>query len=120
MYTSGPLVFFSVLCFFFFFLMIRRPPRSTLFPYTTLFRSGLKSVTTAPATEAPDGSTTVPWIVPALPRDWPKQLHTHNDVAKAITMVFGSMFIFGIPSLQIFNCGLSWTYVAPACTPRCS
>src|SRR2546426_11720409 len=29
-------LFFS---FFFFFLMIRRPPRSTLFPYTTLFRS---------------------------------------------------------------------------------
>src|SRR5690606_29348270 len=26
--------------FFFFFLMLRRPPRSTLFPYTTLFRSG--------------------------------------------------------------------------------
>src|SRR5260221_14297975 len=26
---------------FFFFLMIRRPPRSTLFPYTTLFRSSL-------------------------------------------------------------------------------
>src|SRR5438874_8791389 len=34
----------SALCsllFLFFFLMIRRPPRSTLFPYTTLFRSGL-------------------------------------------------------------------------------
>src|SRR5882672_12553946 len=29
-----------MLSFFFFFLMIRRPPRSTLFPYTTLFRSG--------------------------------------------------------------------------------
>src|SRR6478609_10353963 len=29
----------SHLLFFFFFLMIRRPPRSTLFPYTTLFRS---------------------------------------------------------------------------------
>src|SRR5690349_24359596 len=29
------------LFFFFFFLMIRRPPRSTLFPYTTLFRSDL-------------------------------------------------------------------------------
>src|SRR2546422_11318320 len=30
----------AVSCFsFFFFLMIRRPPRSTLFPYTTLFRS---------------------------------------------------------------------------------
>src|SRR2546427_6089999 len=33
----------SVLCFFFFFLMIRRPPRSTLFPYTTLFRSKKRS-----------------------------------------------------------------------------
>src|ERR1017187_10584255 len=29
----------SLLSVFFFFLMIRRPPRSTLFPYTTLFRS---------------------------------------------------------------------------------
>src|SRR3989442_6091937 len=28
-----------LVCFIFFFLMIRRPPRSTLFPYTTLFRS---------------------------------------------------------------------------------
>src|SRR5215204_6691907 len=31
--------------FFFFFLMIRRPPRSTLFPYTTLFRSRATPVT---------------------------------------------------------------------------
>src|SRR5258708_15637165 len=31
--------------FFFFFLMIRRPPRSTLFPYTTLFRSWLVFLT---------------------------------------------------------------------------
>src|SRR5436190_23992924 len=30
------------LFFFFFFLMIRRPPRSTLFPYTTLFRSRIR------------------------------------------------------------------------------
>src|SRR2546429_7027370 len=29
----------SLILIFFFFLMIRRPPRSTLFPYTTLFRS---------------------------------------------------------------------------------
>src|SRR5215213_10414821 len=32
---------FFIFFFFFFFLMIRRPPRSTLFPYTTLFRSRL-------------------------------------------------------------------------------
>src|SRR6266481_8491516 len=34
----SPIVTSSIFCFFF-FLMIRRPPRSTLFPYTTLFRS---------------------------------------------------------------------------------
>src|SRR5882762_10110302 len=32
-------IFSPSFLFFFFFLMIRRPPRSTLFPYTTLFRS---------------------------------------------------------------------------------
>src|SRR2546429_8340851 len=32
--------------FFFFFLMIRRPPRSTLFPYTTLFRSNVQPAAT--------------------------------------------------------------------------
>src|SRR5205823_13111174 len=31
------------LLFIFFFLILRRPPSSTLFPYTTLFRSGLRS-----------------------------------------------------------------------------
>src|SRR2546427_5005493 len=36
--------------FFFFFLMIRRPPRSTLFPYTTLFRSGSPSASTSAKT----------------------------------------------------------------------
>src|SRR5258707_12076216 len=34
-------VAFSLIFFVFFFLMIRRPPRSTLFPYTTLFRSAM-------------------------------------------------------------------------------
>src|SRR6266571_7326046 len=33
------MIVYFVLSFFLFFLMIRRPPRSTLFPYTTLFRS---------------------------------------------------------------------------------
>src|SRR3989442_5605787 len=32
----------TYILFSFFFLMIRRPPRSTLFPYTTLFRSGVE------------------------------------------------------------------------------
>src|SRR6266496_4696446 len=39
MSVLGVLSFCLYYCFFVFFLMIRRPPRSTLFPYTTLFRS---------------------------------------------------------------------------------
>src|SRR5436190_11803834 len=40
--------FLSIFLFFLFFLMIRRPPRSTLFPYTTLFRS-IDSVRSPPS-----------------------------------------------------------------------
>src|SRR3989441_5807405 len=52
--------------FFFFFLMIRRPPRSTLFPYTTLFRS-LEDVEfpspvgTLEAFHTGGGISTMPW-----------------------------------------------------------
>src|SRR5260221_7860714 len=53
-----------IIVFIFFFLMIRRPPRSTLFPYTTLFRSpmwaGLVAVANAMRAQsalAPLGST---------------------------------------------------------------
>src|SRR6266480_6609076 len=42
----SPFFFFF---FFFFFLMIRRPPRSTLFPYTTLFRSRAPRLRPPPA-----------------------------------------------------------------------
>src|SRR6266480_6497910 len=51
------MVFF--VSFFFFFLMIRRPPRSTLFPYTTLFRSALAvdRVSQAAVGEAADRPT---------------------------------------------------------------
>src|SRR6266508_6298586 len=40
---------------FFFFLMIRRPPRSTLFPYTTLFRSSTAPSRTAPGCQGAGG-----------------------------------------------------------------
>src|SRR5258708_16880445 len=50
----------------FFFLMIRRPPRSTLFPYTTLFRSRLRiqpygrTIGTSPPAGAPPESAGAP------------------------------------------------------------
>src|SRR2546421_11439139 len=45
-YTRSP-------SFLFFFLMIRRPPRSTLFPYTTLFRSAVNGERIVPPIIAP-------------------------------------------------------------------
>src|SRR5215472_18780606 len=56
------LLLYSILLFifknsYFFFLMIRRPPRSTLFPYTTLFRS-LPPCTPRPP---PGRSAAAPW-----------------------------------------------------------
>src|SRR5256885_8609159 len=67
----------TVACLFFFFLMIRRPPRSTLFPYTTLFRSVLAAALPAwraarvaaaetmrsRGHEAPGASARVVWVL---------------------------------------------------------
>src|SRR6185437_16440572 len=51
--------------FFFFFLMIRRPPRSTLFPYTTLFRS-----------PGPRRRTPPPWPGRPAGTGWRSEEHT--------------------------------------------
>src|SRR5260370_32526378 len=53
----------SSLSFFFFFLMIRRPPRSTLFPYTTLFRSRETTTSLPSSLMAPShaGQSTTGW-----------------------------------------------------------
>src|ERR1044071_8194896 len=48
------------------FLMIRRPPRSTLFPYTTLFRSGVKPAEVAVIWYFPAGKARK-WYVPSVP-----------------------------------------------------
>src|SRR5215203_3668099 len=63
--------FFS--CFFFFFLMIRRPPRSTLFPYTTLFRSPPARPRSRP--RSPPGPA-APCGRPRRPGRWRSEEHT--------------------------------------------
>src|SRR5258708_9850632 len=62
---------FSHAVCFFFFLMIRRPPRSTLFPYTTLFRSDLLVI--LPKTRERGERMSVR-IRHAVPRDFPLDL----------------------------------------------
>src|SRR2546422_2806147 len=76
------MVAFSLnLLLFFFFLMIRRPPRSTLFPYTTLFRSTgagwrrPRVAARAAHTRRPEnrplpcGTRAPPWLDPPAGRD---------------------------------------------------
>src|SRR2546430_17607724 len=58
--------FLTFTIFFFFFLMIRRPPRSTLFPYTTLFRSRLQLLHHRPPRGPPRGGAALHRV---LPRD---------------------------------------------------
>src|SRR5260221_2108633 len=62
--------------FFLFFLMIRRPPRSTLFPYTTLFRSDRKS------TRLNCSHTVISYAVFCLKKKkHTSELQSHSDLA---------------------------------------
>src|SRR2546427_11818513 len=64
------LFYYSICSHFFFFLMIRRPPRSTLFPYTTLFRSEHPAVVEAGVVGAADRDELVkPLAFVVLARD---------------------------------------------------
>src|ERR1043165_6410585 len=64
----------SVFLLIFFFLMIRRPPRSTLFPYTTLFRSPASPESSAPRTRtrtaAPTARPRARACAPRRTRSW--------------------------------------------------
>src|SRR5437588_12627386 len=62
------------LFFFFFFLMIRRPPRSTLFPYTTLFRP-----CSAPGRRA-DLGTGSPGVGRGRSEEHTSELQSHSDL----------------------------------------
>src|SRR6266581_3141708 len=62
-YVAGVEILCSV-----FFLMIRRPPRSTLFPYTTLFRSS-------------PWSAWPPWSTPGLP-SWPRTARSEEHTSE--------------------------------------
>src|SRR6266540_5508224 len=67
----------------FLFLMIRRPPRSTLFPYTTLFRSRGRSPSRSPWTPRPAtgwlrATSSTPW--PARSEEHTSELQSHHDL----------------------------------------
>src|SRR2546428_9322129 len=69
---------------FFFFLMIRRPPRSTLFPYTTLFRSAVESGQTALVVlmvkSGSDGVARCCLISPSRSEEHTSELQSRSDL----------------------------------------
>src|SRR6266496_1081257 len=71
---------FCHLIWLFFFLMIRRPPRSTLFPYTTLFRS--KPRAGAPSTASSSGTCATP--PPRLDRKSTRLNSSHVEISYAV------------------------------------
>src|SRR3712207_9409782 len=86
-------------CYCFFFLMIRRPPRSTLFPYTTLFRSaGFRLA----AEEVGAGAV---WIVGNAPTALFELLDL--DVSPALVIGLPVGFVGAAESKDaLINCGL--------------
>src|SRR2546425_6442211 len=67
---------------FFFFLMIRRPPRSTLFPYTTLFRSMVEVVRIPSAWAVVITSTH--WSTVIRPREMVSRSEEHTSELQSL------------------------------------
>src|SRR5256885_11816955 len=63
----------------FFFLMIRRPPRSTLFPYTTLFRSHAMGAGSDSPKRIGDGETAIAMTMPVHANCFAGRLHYFID-----------------------------------------
>src|SRR5260221_7951024 len=110
----------------FFFLMIRRPPRSTLFPYTTLFRSAFGATVIGEAVDYPSYVFTQrkpgESVLEVLARVWPTLR------LAVLTTVFGSLALL-LSSLQglsqlgvlsmvgVLSAGLVTRWVLPALPP---
>src|SRR6266540_5104341 len=80
-----------IFVFFFFFLMIRRPPRSTLFPYTTLFRSAQDVLRDAPVDppQEPDADVARVQVVAAPAQQHAVVVQQEPDLAGRPAPVLG-------------------------------
>src|SRR5438132_4939073 len=64
----------------FFFLLIRRPPRSTLFPYTTLFRSWSRSGPSAPTSSSSTSGCRGSTVSKSRSEEHTSELQSHSDL----------------------------------------
>src|SRR2546421_11024692 len=76
----------NIIYIIFFFLMIRRPPRSTLFPYTTLFRSGSEDLRAGAPLMPPPGFSAegaTPGVAPS-DRKSTRLNSSHDQISYAV------------------------------------
>src|SRR6266404_5030708 len=93
---------------FFFFLMIRRPPRSTLFPYTTLFRSR-----SMPAWNLLSGPFLKDLAAAGYPRESIDRVictHLHVDHVGWNTMLQGGKWVPTFPKARYLIGGKEWDF----------
>ena len=76
--------------------MIRRPPRSTLFPYTTLFRSNVHAQESNLSTVTSDQEVFAPWFSDQIPP---------FDITLAAANEYGSASVMRIYGVEILNEG---------------
>src|SRR5689334_23807038 len=110
--------FFRSTCqflFFIFFLMIRRPPRSTLFPYTTLFRSGAAHA--LPRLQPDDDDAAAPAAAGHQDRKSTRLNSSHSSISYAVFCLKKKKKNNKLSSLYSYTliCNLS-TYLQLECT----
>src|SRR5574337_1410441 len=93
--------FSTIACCHFFFLMIRRPPRSTLFPYTTLFRSEFERLEVAAEGDWP---VTVTLVHSARSEEHTSELQSPLKVVCRLLLEKKKIEIFEQYSVNYFKC----------------
>src|SRR5215218_8740617 len=102
-----------LLSFFFFFLMIRRPPRSTLFPYTTLSRSGLHGLLGARRRRRPRSH------VGHRSEEHTSELQSHSDLVCRLLLEKKKKSPTKTRWPRKSSCPTSCTSSRTRCVPRC-
>src|SRR5207249_7627745 len=87
----------------FFFLMIRRPPRSTLFPYTTLFRSGERRRSSRPAPPSCRGGSSAAAPAPRADRKSTRLNSSHVSISYAVFCLKKKIHFFIFPEAFVIS-----------------
>src|SRR6266700_5458381 len=95
---------------FFFFLMIRRPPRSTLFPYTTLFRSSRRPKRGSRRSRLPNGRRT-----PQRSEEHTSELQSRENLVCRLLLEKKKKNLHDAPYLQQQKSNKSITHFTTPC-----